>query len=276
MLDEWLSLVDLAVAEDIGPFDATGNLVPRRRSRFVVRSRQAGTLAGAVLIPPVLERVAARVGSRIPLYTPVVVDGAHVASGTVIGSIDGDSRCVLAAERIVLNFVTHLSGVASATAKCVLAAGGQTHIRDTRKTMPGYRSLEKYAVTCGGGVNHRMGLYDAILIKDNHLALTPMAELVVKAKKLYPLLPIEIEVDTLQQLREAIDLEVPLVLLDNFSTSQVREAVTLAQGTATRLEVSGGVTLATIPELAATGVDYLAVGEITHSAPALDIGVDEE
>ena len=275
MREEWQALIELAVREDLGPNDATGDLVRSRDGSFVLRSRQAGILAGAVLIPAVLTRVAAEIGAPVPGYSPLLEDGANLEPKTAIGLLGGNTRCVLAAERILLNFVTHLSGVATATASCVLAAAGKAVIRDTRKTLPGYRSLEKYAVTCGGGQNHRMGLYDAILIKDNHLALEPMGELLARARATYPELPVEVEVDSLEQLKQAICLAVPLVLLDNFPVPEIYEAVKLAKGTAIRLEVSGGVVLSAIPELAATGVDYLAVGQITHSAPALDIGLDE-
>ncbi|MDP9460072.1 MAG: carboxylating nicotinate-nucleotide diphosphorylase, partial [Actinomycetota bacterium] len=191
-------------------------------------------------------------------------------------TVSGPTRALLTAERTALNLVSHLSGVATLTSRWVEAvAGTGARIRDTRKTTPGLRALEKYAVRCGGGVNHRMGLGDAALIKDNHVAaaggLTAAVEAVRRAA---PGIALEVECDTLDQVREALAAGVELVLLDNFSLADTVTAVELARGTGLRLEASGGLSLDRAGEVAATGVDYLAVGALTHSAPVLDLGFD--
>jgi nicotinate-nucleotide pyrophosphorylase (carboxylating) len=190
--------------------------------------------------------------------------------------VRGPVRGLLTAERTALNLICHLSGVATATAAWVTAvAGTGCAIRDTRKTLPGLRLLEKYAVRCGGGVNHRLGLGDAILIKDNHvLAAGGIAKALAAARAHAPDLPCEVEVDTLDQLDEALAEHAELVLLDNFTPEQCAEAVRRAAETPTKLEASGGLTLDLARTYAETGVHYLAVGALTHSAPALDLGLD--
>lgn len=202
-------------------------------------------------------------------------DGTWVTPGEVLATVLGPVRDILTGERTALNLLCHLSGVATLTRRWVDAvAGTGAVIRDTRKTLPGLRALEKYAVRCGGGVNHRMSLSDAALVKDNHVAA---AGSVVKAfdavRAAYPDLPIEVEVDTVAQAREVIDAGAELVLLDNMPPDQMREVVAYARGRA-KLEASGGLTLERAREVAETGVDYLAVGALTHSAAALDIGLD--
>lgn len=240
---------------------ATARLVPRRH----------GVVAGLEVAATAFEIVSeGRV--RIELATE---DGARVAPGEVLATAHGPMADLLTAERTALNFLGHLSGVATLTRRWVDAVEGTgAQIRDTRKTLPGLRALEKYAVVCGGGVNHRMSLSDAALVKDNHvIAAGGVVAAFDRVRAAWPGLPIEIEVDTLVQAREVIDAGADLVLLDNMSPADMREAVAFAAGRA-KLEASGGLTLDTAREVAETGVDYLAIGALTHSAPVLDIGLD--
>jgi nicotinate-nucleotide pyrophosphorylase (carboxylating) len=192
-------------------------------------------------------------------------------------SLEGSLRALLVAERTLLNFMTHLSGVASATYAWSRALEGtDCRVRDTRKTTPGLRQLEKYAVRCGGGMNHRMGLGDAALIKDNHVAATgSITAAIDDVRRRYPDVPLEVECDTLEQVEEALSAGCSLILLDNMSVRQIEEAVELARPFLdVRLEASGGLTLSSAAEVAATGVDYVAVGALTHSVRALDLGLD--
>ncbi|MDT4893349.1 MAG: hypothetical protein QOE97_2384 [Pseudonocardiales bacterium] len=240
---------------------AAADLVPRR----------SGVVAGL----PIAARVFEIVGQGRLRIEPGASDGARVVPGEVLATVRGPVRDILTAERTALNLLGHLSGIATLTRAWVDAIDGTgARIRDTRKTMPGLRALEKYAVRMGGGVNHRMSLSDAVLVKDNHVA---SAGGVVRAFELvraaHPQLPLEVEVDTLQQVREVIDAGAQLVLLDNMSHADMRAAVEYAAGRA-RLEASGGLALDNAREVAQTGVDYLAVGALTHSAPVLDIGLD--
>ena len=202
-------------------------------------------------------------------------DSTRVQPGDVIAEVHGPIRDMLTAERTALNLIGHLSGVATLTSRWVDAvAGTNARIRDTRKTMPGLRALEKYAVRCGGGVNHRMSLSDAALVKDNHVAAAGGVVPAFRAvRAAYPDLDLEVEVDTVEQARQVIDAGADLVLLDNMSPEQMRVVVAYAAGRA-RLEASGGLTLENAREVAETGVDYLSVGALTHSAPVLDIGLD--
>jgi nicotinate-nucleotide pyrophosphorylase (carboxylating) len=207
-----------------------------------------------------------------------VADGTRVDAGTVLLSASAATRALLTAERTALNLLGHLSGVATATRAWVDAvAGTGAAIRDTRKTTPGLRALEKYAVRCGGGVNHRMSLSDAALVKDNHvLAAGGVAAAFNAVRSAFPGLPVEVECDTLDQVREAVEAGADLVLLDNMSPGVMRQAVELVRslGSSCRLEASGGLSLQNAAQVAATGVDFLAVGALTHSAAVLDIGVD--
>jgi nicotinate-nucleotide pyrophosphorylase (carboxylating) len=202
-------------------------------------------------------------------------DGARVRRGEVLMTATARTRDLLTAERTALNLLTHLSGIATATAAWVDAvAGTGARVRDSRKTHPGLRALEKYAVRCGGGVNHRFGLSDAALIKDNHvIAAGGVAEAVTAVRRAYPGLPLEVEVDRIDQIEPALKAGAEEILLDNFTPGDLRRAVALVAGRA-RLESSGGLTLSSASEVAATGVDYLAVGALTHSSPALDIALD--
>ncbi|GLW53027.1 carboxylating nicotinate-nucleotide diphosphorylase [Kitasatospora phosalacinea] len=204
-----------------------------------------------------------------------VEDGDLVAPGQVLLSVRSRTRDLLTAERSALNLLCHLSGIATATRAWADALEGTgAVVRDTRKTTPGLRALEKFAVRAGGGANHRMALSDAALVKDNHVvAAGGVAEAFTAVREAFPELPIEVEVDTLEQIEPVLAAGADLILLDNFSTGQLREAVALVAGRA-KLEASGGLTLATAREVAETGVDYLAVGALTHSSPILDIGLD--
>jgi nicotinate-nucleotide pyrophosphorylase (carboxylating) len=272
-------LVELALAEDLGPVgDRTSRaLIPADRggaAAFVARS--AGVVAGL----PAAAMVCAAVDPRLT-FSPAVEDGSPLERGAVLATVAGPLRGLLAAERTALNFLQRLSGIASLTRKYVDAvAGTRAEVLDTRKTTPGWRLLEKYAVRMGGGRNHRIGLFDGVLIKDNHLAgMGGDVQLAVETARSAPgneSLPIEVEVDTLDQLEEALAARADIVLLDNMTPGQMRAAVRRRdeRSPATRLEASGGVNLHTIRAVAETGVDRISVGALTHSAPALDIGLD--
>ncbi len=209
-------------------------------------------------------------------FTPSAQDGDAVSAGTMLATISGEARSILTGERVALNFLGHLSGVATATAALVQAVKGtKARITCTRKTLPGLRSLQKYAVRCGGGYNHRFGLDDAVLVKDNHIAAAGGIGPALSRLRagLGHMAKVEVEVDTLDQLREALALGVDTVLLDNMPPQTLREAVALTAGRAT-LEASGNVTLATVRAIAESGVDYISSGAITHSAANLDMGLD--
>ncbi|MHB8189838.1 MAG: carboxylating nicotinate-nucleotide diphosphorylase [Ferrimicrobium sp.] len=270
-------LLDLAVEEDLGSGDLTSTLIDAHDAHLVLVNREPGVIAGTTFIPEILSRFAVHTGSGLAQYQGVHADGSALESFSVVGDLTGSSRTILSAERTILNLVTHLSGIATLTHKAVAqTAGTRAQIRDTRKTLPGLRVLEKYAVRCGGGVNHRMGLYDAILIKDNHTALEGGPEtLIHRARERFPEVTVEVEVDTLDELDAVLPLGVECILLDNMDLDTITQAVRRAQPyRPTKIEVSGGVTLETIASIANTGVDYIAIGQITHSAPALDIGLD--
>ena len=234
-------------------------------------AREAGTVAG---IPVAASVFAILGGTSVSIKTPVS-DGDNVLAGQVLISITGPTRILLQGERPALNLLSHLSAIATATQAWATALGESgTKVRDTRKTTPGLRTLEKYAVRCGGGLNHRMNLSDAALIKDNHVvAAGGVAQAYELIKECFPDLPVEVEVDSLDQLEEALTVGADLVLLDNLSIDELREAVKVTAGRA-KLEASGGFTIDSAADVATTGVDYVAVGAITHSAPGLDIGAD--
>jgi nicotinate-nucleotide pyrophosphorylase (carboxylating) len=203
-------------------------------------------------------------------------DGSRVQAGELIANVRGDAHALLEAERTALNFLQRLSGIATLTARYVDAARGGITILDTRKTTPGFRALEKYAVRCGGGTNHRIALDDGILIKDNHKRLAGgVGPAAAKAMERSGGLPVEIEVETLDELDEVLATGVPRILLDNFTTYDIREAVKRVNGRA-EIEISGGVTLERIPELATTGAQYVSIGALTHSAPAADLSFELE
>jgi len=264
-------LIELAIAEDIGPGDATSEAVIASSQSLhgAIVAKETGVIAGLPIAKAVFERVDASLW-----FNAHVRDGAVVQVGDVIAEVSGPGRKLLAAERIALNFLQHLSGIATCTQAFVRAIeGSNARILDTRKTHPGYRRLEKYAVRMGGGENHRISLYDMILIKDNHIAAAGgISAAVEQARQAYPDLPIEIEVERMDQLEEALTLNVDRIMLDNMDLDMMRAAVQLAAGR-TPLEASGNVDLSYVTDVAATGVDYISIGALTHSAPALDISM---
>ena len=269
--------VRAALAEDLGRGDVTTlATVPANvqaialmnaREPLVVSGIQFAEIAFRQLSPKIKIQKLAR-------------DGQKVAAGKTLLKISGPARAILSTERVALNFVQRLSGVATATAQFSDAVRGTpAKILDTRKTTPGWRRFEKYAVACGGGKNHRLGLFDMVLIKDNHLVAlrtakpNAVAAAVACARKKFPKLKVEVEADTLAQVAQAADAGADILLLDNMTTTQLRSAVKLIGGRA-QTEASGGVTLKTVRAIAATGVDFISVGAITHSARAVDIGLD--
>ena len=262
-----------AVAEDLPGEDVTSvaTLDPAQETWADLVARGDGVVAGLAVAETVFRHV---VGPDVEVKRPVP-DGHRVTRGDVLLSVHGPAAALLTAERTALNFLCHLSGVATATARWVDALTGTgARVRDTRKTTPGLRALEKYAVRCGGGVNHRATLSDQALVKDNHViaagGVVPAYEAV---RQHYPDLPVQVEVTTLDELRELLDAGAPEILLDNMRTSTMAEAVAITRGRA-RLEASGGLTLEQAREVAETGVDLIAVGALTHSAPVLDVGMD--
>ena len=279
LVDEAARLTIAALAEDVGSGDLTSEVcLPKGLiAAASVVARQAGVIAGLWLVSMVYGRFDK--GVRVELS---VADGAAVSPGQTLAEVTGRAGSLLAGERSVLNFLQRLSGIATLTAAFVQAVEGtRAVICDTRKTTPAWRRLEKYAVRCGGGVNHRMGLYDEVLIKDNHLALAGkgIAEVVAQARdRAGSKIKIEVEVDTLGQLSDVLSLPVDCILLDNMSPEQLRQAVAMRDaarpGSGPLLEASGCVTLATVRRIAESGVDRISVGALTHSAPALDIGMD--
>ena len=263
-----------ALEEDLGRAgDITSELtVPadQRRSAKLV-ARQAGTICGLVAA-----RCAFGLVDTTLKFDVIAADGSNVQATTVLATIEGPARSLLTAERVALNFVGHLSGVATATRTLVDAVTGtKARIVCTRKTTPGLRLLEKYAVRCGGGFNHRFGLDDAVLIKDNHLvAAGGIKPAIARVRAgLGHMAKIELEVDSLTQLEEALGLGVDTILLDNMKPDDLKRAVAMANGRAT-LEASGSITLSTVRAVAETGVDYISSGAITHSAPNLDVALD--
>lgn len=268
-------VAQLALEEDLaGGVDittvSTVDSETRGTADFV--ARVPGVVTGISVAAEIVEQ---RFAGRGTVQT-LVGDGAPVASGDVLLSITGPVREILTAERSALNILCHLSGIATTTARWVTAVEGTgTIVRDTRKTTPGLRILEKYAVRCGGGRNHRMGLADQALIKDNHLVAAGSVRAALAAVQAsYPDVICEVECDTLDQVREAVESGARLVLLDNMDLADLREAVAIARPAGVQTEASGGLTLDRARVVAETGVDFLAVGALTHSAPALDIGLD--
>jgi nicotinate-nucleotide pyrophosphorylase (carboxylating) len=266
-------VVDAALAEDLGRGgDLTAALIDADAALSVVfAARSEGRVAGLACARLAFARLDPQASFEV-----VVPDGSDVAKGGVIARARGNARAVLSAERTALNLLGRLCGVATLTRAYVRAVEGtNARITDTRKTTPGLRALEKYAVKCGGGINHRFGLDDAILIKDNHVAACGgVGEALTRARAAAGhLTPIEVEVDSLAQLEEAIPFAPDVIMLDNFSLADLRTAVAVTAGRV-RLEASGGVNLDTVRAIAETGVDVISVGALTHSAPVLDIGLD--
>ncbi len=274
---EWIEPIQVAVRraldEDIGDGDVTTlSTIPADAmldGRFIVK--EAGIIAGLAVAQHVFEQVDKRVK-----LTPLVVDGDPVSQGDVVAAISGPCRALLSGERVALNFLQRMSGVATLTRRFVEAVKGtRAVILDTRKTAPGLRLLDKWAVRLGGGQNHRIGLYDMVLIKDNHIAAVgSIPETVARVRANDDRRrPIEVEVTSLAQLQEVLPLNVDRILLDNMGLAEMREAVRIAAGQ-TPLEASGNVRLDNVADIAATGVDYVSIGALTHSVRALDISLD--
>ena len=271
--NDYLPLVQAALAEDIGGGDVTTlALVPEDSFvTAVMVARESLVMAGVDLALAAFQQVDERVEFGIE-----VLDGQNGVLGQALLRVQGPTRALLTAERTALNFLQRLSGVATLTAQFVgQVAGTRAQILDTRKTTPGWRALEKYAVACGSGTNHRMGLYDQVLIKDNHLVALDgeIAAAVARAREASPELKIEVEADTVEQARAAADAGADIVLLDNMNCDELREAIEQIDGRA-KTEASGDVTLETVRGIAETGVDFISVGALTHSAPAVDIAFD--
>ncbi|WP_201548563.1 carboxylating nicotinate-nucleotide diphosphorylase [Psychrobacter fjordensis] len=275
-LDEVLlkPLIEAALTEDLGrrgDVTSQATIPADLQAKLEIKARQAGVICGMDLARLSFALVDAQIE-----FIAQVDDGELVEAGTVLASVSGNARHLLTAERTALNFMTHLSGIATDTRKIVdSVAQYPAQITCTRKTIPGLRIVQKYAVRCGGGRNHRLGLDDAILIKDNHIAIAGDIKTAIQQAQDFAghLIPVEVEVDTLEQLEQALDAGVSLVLLDNMSPDVLSRAVAMCKGRA-RTEASGGITPATVEAAAKTGVDFIAMGYLTHSTTALDIGLD--
>jgi nicotinate-nucleotide pyrophosphorylase (carboxylating) len=267
-------LIDLWLAEDIGYCDLTAQVMiePHETGAFVMNAREKLIVAGI--------DVAVRIFKRYDPSLDVSVhvkDGDTIEKGTIMLTVRGNARSVLTAERTALNIVQRLSGIANLTAEYVAAvAGTRARLIDTRKTTPGLRMLEKHAVTCGGGLNHRLGLDNGVMIKDNHIAVCGgIAKAVERARRQLPVLTkLEVECDRLDQVREALEAGVDVIMLDNMSVADMAKAVDMVGGR-TKLEASGGISLATIGEIAKTGVDYISTSKINQASSCVDIGLDE-
>ncbi|NBV23510.1 MAG: carboxylating nicotinate-nucleotide diphosphorylase [Proteobacteria bacterium] len=278
-VEEIQPAVRAALAEDIGPGDVTTlATVPESATLCATMvAREPLKLAGLAFAQSAFHEL-----DRELVVAPHTTDGDSCDTGQILLRVSGSARAILTAERVALNFVQRLSGVATITARFVEQIKGTgTQLLDTRKTTPGWRRFEKYAVQCGGGRNHRVGLYDLVLIKDNHLAAlrnespNAIAAAVQRARAAYPNLRVEVEADTLAQVRQAVDAQADIILLDNMSLADLRSAVAIVAGRA-QTEASGGVNLQTIRGIAETGVNFISVGALTHSARAVDIALDFE
>jgi nicotinate-nucleotide pyrophosphorylase (carboxylating) len=263
-------LIDLALEEDIGPGDVTTQALvdPALQGEAHIRAKAALVVAGLPVAALVFRKLDAEL-----IFAAQVADGQEVAQGTVLARLTGPVAAILTGERVALNFLQRLSGIATFTrAMAALVAGSHAVLVDTRKTTPGWRVLEKYAVRLGGGRNHRLGLYDGVLIKNNHLtAVGSISEAVRQAKaRAHSLLKIEVEVTDLQGLEEALNAGADRILLDNMDDATLSQAVEITRSRA-RLEASGSMTRERLPKVAATGVDFISMGALTHSAPAVDI-----
>ncbi len=304
-LAEIRQAVRAALAEDLGGGDVTtlATVPPNAKSVALMNARESLTVAGIQFAELAFRELSEmyfrrdefhesqiknlQSGTRVTRPSDIKIkqlarDGQRVQAGAPLLKISGSSRAILSAERVALNFVQRLSGVATATAQFAdLVKGTRARILDTRKTTPGWRRFEKYAVACGGGKNHRIGLFDMVLIKDNHLVAlqnekpNAIAAAVARARKKFPKLKVEVEADTLEQVAQAADAGADIILLDNMTPAQLRSAVKIIRGRA-QTEASGGVNLKTVRAIAQTGVDFISVGAITHSARAVDIGLDFE
>jgi nicotinate-nucleotide pyrophosphorylase (carboxylating) len=292
-------MVSRAVSEDLPNGDPTGAAVGPRPASASIVNRQPGTISGLVTAQLVLDEVSNRLGTGAATAVVDVADGARVKANSLLGTFNGPADTLLAAERTLLNILSHLSGIATATAAVLKeVAGTGAVVRDTRKTLPGLRAAEKYAVRCGGGQNHRMDLSSALLVKDNHIAALGGVKAAIEAVRIEaarteaarteaarteathsgsprrPDLTLEVEVDNLDELDEALWAGAELVLVDNMSLADTEEAVRRAVGHGAKVEASGGLHLGNVKAVAGTGVHYVAIGGLTHSSPALDIGLD--
>ena len=276
------ALIATALSEDlqdIGDRTCRALIDDQESGQVQITSRSAGVLAGM----PVARQVFAELDGSV-VFQAQRDDGSQLEPGSVVASLSGPLQSLLIGERTALNFLSHLSGVATLTAEYVQRVQHtDCQLLDTRKTLPGYRLLQKYAVRCGGGSNHRLGLYDGILIKDNHLAAwsrrtgaARVSDAIGQARQVDAEAPLEVEVDNLDQLRDALEASPDIVLLDNMSADTLKQAVTIRNQSAAhvKLEASGGITLESLAQIADTGVDRISVGAVTHSAPALDLGFD--
>ncbi len=269
------ALIDLALKEDIRSGDITGNAIfseAKVNAQFLVKA--AGVIAGL----PLIEMIYTKTGGQVEVEL-LSEDGDAVQTGDIVARIRGGVKEILAGERTVLNFLQRMSGIATKTAHYIEAMGDtETKLLDTRKTVPGHRLTDKYAVLCGGGTNHRTGLYDMFLIKDNHIAAAGSITGAINKCREYALaqglsVKVEVEVDTLEQFREALSANPDIIMLDNFSVEDIKSAVALNKGKC-KLEISGGVEIESLPILAKLGVDYISSGALTHSVRALDISLE--
>ncbi len=280
MQDHSAALISLALAEDIGEGDVTSRyFIPKeRRACAFIAVRKDGVVSGVELAARVFRTVDATLNVEV-----LITDACRVSAGALLIRVEGSARSILTAERTALNFLQHLSGIATLTARYVeLVKGTNARILDTRKTTPGYRLLEKKAVLDGGGTNHRLGLYDRAMVKDNHLAaegdIVTIQVAISHLKSEHPTVEVELEADSIEQVKSFLKLDgVDFILLDNMTLKELRLAVDLCSDRSKpQLEASGGITMETLREIAETGVDFISVGALTHSAPALDIGLDFE
>jgi nicotinate-nucleotide pyrophosphorylase (carboxylating) len=271
--------VAAALAEDIGSGDVTtlATVADQAQAVAIMRAREPLVVAGLAFAETAFRELSSRVEISL-----LAADGGPAAPNDGLMRVSGAARALLSAERVALNFVQRLSGIATLAAQFVSAVKGtRAQILDTRKTTPGWRRFEKYAVACGGARNHRFGLHDMVLVKDNHLAALrretsdPVGTAVRRARARFPQLKVEVEADTLEQVEQALEAGADVILLDNMNLAQLRQAVTLCNGRV-QTEASGGVTLATVRPIAETGVDFISVGALSHSAPAVDIALDFE
>ena len=268
-----LDPVDIALAEDIGSGDLTSLffISETRRSKARIFAKEPCVIAGVDVVREIYRKLDSRLGLSV-----LKPDGSRVLPGEIVIELSGFTRAILTGERVSLNFLQRLSGVATLTAQFVDAVRGTgATILDTRKTTPGLRALEKAAVKAGGGRNHRMGLYDAVMVKDNHLLAKPDLQTAIHAlRRSHPSILVEVEADSVDQVREFMNLEgIDVILLDNMSLDQLRASVALKRS-GVNFEASGGVSLATVRQIAETGVDFISVGQLTHSARAMDFSLE--
>jgi len=269
-----LEIIKLALKEDIGSGDITTKLTISAGQKIKARiiAKEKGIVCGLAVAELVFKTVDKNIR-----FKPATSDGKQVKKGQVLARLEGKAVSILKAERVALNFLSHLSGIATLTNRYVQKVKPyKVKIMDTRKTTPGLRSLEKCAVRCGGGVNHRLGLWDQVLIKDNHLKGLRLKEIIKKVKQKRPKgMKIEVEVKNLRQFKQALEARPDIIMLDNFSLTNIKKAVKI-KSASVKIEVSGGVNLSNARRIAATGVERISVGELTHSASALDIALDCE